>query len=139
MMKNKVNVTWTEEMAFEANVNDHKIVIDAAENVGGKNLGPRPKPLSLVSLGGCTGMDVVSILKKMRVEFDYFNVQVEGELTEEHPKYYHTITIYYIFKGKDLPMDKLEKAVNLSQERYCGVTAMLGKAAKINHKIIIEE
>ncbi len=138
-MKNKVDVTWAEEMSFEAYVNDHKIVLDADEKVGGKNRGPRPKPLTLVSLGGCTGMDVISILKKMRVEPDYFNVQVEGELTEEHPKYYHTITITYIFRGKDLPMEKLEKAINLSQDKYCGVSVMLNKTAKIEHKIVIGE
>ena len=126
-------------MAFEATVNDHKIILDAIEAVGGKDRGPRPKPLMLVSLGGCTGMDVVSMLKKMRVEYDGLNIEVEGELTEEHPKVYHTITINYIFKGKDLPMEKLEKAVSLSQERYCGVTAMLAKAAKIEHKIIVED
>lgn len=138
-MKNKVDVTWAEEMSFEAYVNEHKIVLDADEKVGGKNRGPRPKPLTLVSLGGCTGMDVISILKKMRVEPDYFNVQVEGELTEEHPKYYHTITITYIFRGKDLPMEKLEKAINLSQDKYCGVSVMLNKTAKIEHKIVIGE
>jgi putative redox protein len=138
-MNNKVEITWTEDMAFEATVNNHKIIIDADEAVGGKDRGPRPKPLTLVSLGGCTGMDVISILTKMRVKPDYFNVEIEGELTEEYPKYYHTIRINYIFKGKDLSMEKLEKAVNLSQERYCGVTAMLEKAAKIEHKIIIKE
>jgi len=138
-MSEKVNITWTEDMAFEAEVNNHKIVIDAVEAVGGKDRGPRPKPLTLVSLGGCTGMDVISILTKMRVKPDYFNVEIEGELTEKHPKYYHTIRINYIFKGKDLPMAKLEKAVSLSQDRYCGVTTMLNKAAKIEHKIIIEE
>jgi len=138
-MKSKIDITWTEDMSFDTNVNGHKIVLDAVEAVGGKDRGPRPKPLLLVALGGCTGMDVVSMLKKMRVEFDYFNIEVEGELTEEHPKYYHTITINYIFKGKDLPMNKLEKAVNLSQDRYCGVTAMLNKVAKIEHKIIIQE
>jgi len=138
-MKNKVEITWTENMAFEATVNDHKIIIDADEAVGGKDRGPRPKPLTLVSLGGCTGMDVISILTKMRVKPDYFNVEIGGELTEEHPKYYHTIRINYIFKGKDLPMEKLEKAVTLSQDRYCGVTAMLDKVAKIEHKIIVEE
>jgi len=137
-MKNKVDVTWTENMAFEATVNNHKIVLDAVESVGGKDRGPRPKALTLVSLGGCTGMDVVSMLKKMRVEFESLNIEVEGELTDEHPKVYHTITINYIFKGKGLPMEKLEKAVNLSQDRYCGVTAMLNKAAKIEHKIIVE-
>ncbi len=138
-MKTKVEITWTKDMAFEATVNDHKIIIDADEAVGGKDRGPRPKPLTLVSLGGCTGMDVISILTKMRVKPDYFNVEIEGELTEEHPKYYHTIRINYIFRGKDLPMEKLEKAVTLSQDRYCGVTAMLDKAAKIEHKIIIKE
>lgn len=138
-MKNKVDVTWTEDMAFEATVNGHKIMIDAVEAVGGKDRGPRPKPLLLLSLGGCTGMDVVSMLKKMRVEYEGLNIEVEGDLTEEHPKYYHTITIIYRFKGKDLPMDKLEKAVSLSQERYCGVTAMLAKAATIGHRIVVEE
>ncbi|MCF8378347.1 MAG: OsmC family protein [Bacteroidales bacterium] len=136
-MKNKVDIAWTENMAFEATVNDHKIMLDASPEVGGKNKGPRPKPLTLVSLGGCTGMDVVSILNKMRVQFDGLNIEVEGELSEEHPKVYHTITIIYHFKGKDLPIDKLEKAVNLSQERYCGVTAMLNKTARIEHKIVI--
>lgn len=125
-------------MAFEANVNNFKITIDADEAVGGQGLGPRPKALSLVSLAGCTGMDVISILKKMRVEPDGFDVEVEGELTEEHPKYYHKVHIRYIFKGKDLPLEKLEKAVNLSQDRYCGVSAMFSKAATITHEIILD-
>ncbi|MCD4745342.1 MAG: OsmC family protein [Bacteroidales bacterium] len=137
-MKNKIDVKWTKDMSFEAEVNEHKIILDAEEKVGGKNRGPRPKPLSLVSLGGCTGMDVISILKKMRVIPDYFNVSVEGELTEEHPKYYHTINITYTFRGENLPIDKIEKAVNLSQDKYCGVSVMLEKAAKITHKIVIE-
>ena len=134
-----INVKWMDEMAFETDVNGFKIVIDAEENVGGKNRGPRPKPLTLVSLAGCTAMDVISILTKMRVKPDYFNVEVSGELTDEHPKYYHTINLRYIFRGKDLPMEKLEKAVNLSQDRYCGVTEMLKKSAEIIHEIIIEE
>lgn len=138
-MKNKVDINWTEDMSFDASVNDHTIKLDAMEAVGGKNKGPRPKPLVLVALGGCTGMDVVSMLKKMRVQFTALNIEVEGELTEEHPKVYHTITIIYRFKGKDLPIEKLEKAVSLSQERYCGVTAMLQKVAKIENKIIVEE
>jgi putative redox protein len=137
-MKNKVDVNWTQDMSFEATVENYKIIMDAAKEVGGKGRGPRPKPLALVSLGGCTGMDVVSILTKMRVDIENLNIEVEGELTDEHPKYYHSILITYKFKGKDLPLDKLEKAVNLSQERYCGITAMFGKAAKIDHKIVVE-
>ena len=138
-MAETVNINWMDEMAFEAEVNDFKIVLDAEERVGGKNRGPRPKPLTLVSLGGCTGMDVISILNKMRVQPDDFNVNVSGELTEEHPKYFHKIHIIYTFKGKDLPMEKLEKAINLSQDRYCGVTAMLDKVAEMTHEIVIEK
>lgn len=135
MITNKVDVSWTGEMAFEADVNGFKLVIDADEKVGGQNKGPRPKPLTLASLGGCTAMDVISILKKMRVEPTWFNVEVEGELTEEYPKYYHTIRLTYQFKGDNLEMEKLQKAVELSQERYCGVSALLSKGAKIESKI----
>ncbi len=138
-MNHEINVAWKGDMGFEAEVNDFKIKLDADETVGGKNQGPRPKALSLVSLGGCTGMDVVSILGKMRVFPEDFEIKVSGELTEEHPKYYNKIHITYIFKGEDLPMAKLEKAVNLSQERYCGVSAMLGKAAEITHEIIVNQ
>ena len=132
-----VKVNWLQNMAFEAEVNGHKIVIDAAEPVGGENLGPRPKPLMLVALAGCTGMDVVSILNKMRVEVEAFNVVVEGDLTEEHPKQFSQMRVIYEFKGNDLPMDKLEKAINLSEERYCGVSAMYKKAIGIITEIRI--
>lgn len=138
-MAETVNIKWTEGMAFEAEVNDFKITLDATPAVGGQNKGPRPKPLTLVSLGGCTGMDVISILNKMRVKPDYFNVEVSGEMTEEHPKYYHKIHIKYIFRGKDLPMAKLEKAVTLSQDRYCGVSEMLRAKSELIHEIVIED
>ncbi len=137
-MKHKINNTWKENMAFEADVNGFKITLDADEAVGGENRGPRPKALTLVSLAGCTSMDVISILKKMRVEPEYFNVEVEGELTDEHPKYYHSIHVKYIFRGKDLPMAKLEKAVSLSEDRYCGVSALLSKGAKLTSEIVVE-
>ena len=134
----KVNVNWSGNMAFEAEVNGFKIPLDAEERVGGQNGGPRPKPLVLVALAGCTGMDVVSILGKMKVEFDYFNVEVSGNMTDEHPKYYNKIHIKYIFRGHHLPIDKLEKAITLSQEKYCGVSVMLRKVAEITHEIVIE-
>ncbi len=138
-MKKIADITFHEEMSFNVEVDGHKFMIDATEDVGGKDRGPRPKPLTLASLGGCTGMDVISILRKMRVEPDYFNVSVSAEMTDEHPKYYNKIHILYVFKGKELPMDKLEKAITLSQDRYCGVTTMLNKAAEITHEIKILE
>lgn len=139
MATTKIELNWKKKMAFEAEVNGYIIPLDADERVGGENKGARPKPLTLVSLGGCTGMDVVSMLTKMRVNLDGFNISVSGELTDEHPKYFHKIHITYTFKGKDLPMEKLKKAINLSQDRYCGVTAMLDKVAEITYDIIMED
>lgn len=136
-MKTKIDCTWKSDMAFEADVNGFKIMIDADPAVGGSDRGPRPKPLTLVSLAGCTGMDVISILKKMRVEPAYFNVGVEGEMTEEHPKYYHRINVIYELKGKDIDIEKVEKAVNLSRDRYCGVYELLRHGAEITYEIRI--
>lgn len=139
MAKQEVKVSWLENMAFEADVNDHKIILDAAEEVGGENRGPRPKPFLLTALAGCTGMDVVSILKKMRVDLEGFNVVVEGELTEEHPKQFYKMNVIYEFTGTDLPLEKLQKAVSLSEERYCGVSAMFKKAIELSSEIRIKE
>jgi putative redox protein len=139
MSKQEVKINWLENMAFEADVNGHKIILDAAVPVGGENRGPRPKPLLLAALAGCTGMDVVSILKKMRIELEDFNVVVEGDLTDEHPKQFYKMNVIYEFKGKDLPMEKLKKAVSLSEERYCGVSAMYKKAIEITSEIKIIE
>ena len=136
-MKTSLNLNWKEEMSFESEVNGHKIVIDAVEKVGGKNRGPRPKPFMLLALAGCTSMDVISILKKMRVELDDYACEVEANETEEHPKHYDEMKIIYKFWGKDLPKDKLEKAVNLSEERYCGVSYVYNKYVKMSYEIQI--
>ena len=131
----ELEMSWMPEMGFETDFQGHHLTIDAEEKFGGQNRGVRPKPLLLVSLAGCTGMDVVSILKKMRVPFKDLKVRVTGELTEEHPKYYHKLHLTYLIWGDNLDHAKVEKAVNLSQERYCGVTFMLKKAAEITHEI----
>ncbi len=136
MSHHTLNAAWKEGMAFETEVNGHKIIMDADDSVGGEDNGPRPKPLLLASLAGCTGMDVISILKKMKQPYTYFNVDVESEATEEHPKHYNKITVIYEFKASDnLDEKKVEKAVNLSQERYCGVSALLKKAISVDYKI----
>lgn len=112
-------------MAFEAEIDGHTIVMDATEKVGGQNLGPTPKPLLMASLGGCTAMDVISLAKKMRQEVESFEIEMEADLTEEHPMRYTDIKMIYKFKGNNLNREKLEKAVSLSQNRYCGVSATL--------------
>jgi len=134
-MKINVETRWQGKMAFVANVSGHEVMMDADTGVGGEDLGPRPKALLLAGLAGCTGMDVISILEKMRVFPATFDVKIEAEQTEEHPKVYSHITLVYQFGGKDLPIEKLEKAVSLSQDRYCGVSAMLSKAAVLTHRI----
>ncbi|MCL4483574.1 MAG: OsmC family protein [Bacteroidetes bacterium] len=138
-MKQEINLSWKKGMAFETELFGHKLTIDADQSNGGQNLGPRPKPLLMVALAGCTGMDVVSILEKMRVELADLNVRVEGEVTEEHPKQFTSLHIIYEFWGKDLPMEKLEKAVSLSDERYCGVSATLKKGIPVTHEIVVHD
>lgn len=135
----KIDIDWKGKMTFDAHVNGHTIALDADAAVGGEDRGPRPKALLMVGLAGCTGMDVISILNKMRVAIDDLNIAVEADMTDEHPKYYHAMKIIYTFTGKDLPLDKLEKAVNLSQERYCGVNYMLGKSSEITYEIVVKE
>lgn len=134
-MATNAQVVFKEGMHFEGKLGEHSIAIDAAEQFGGTNKGPTPKPLLLIALGGCTGMDVVSILDKMKVKFEHFEVDISAESTEEHPKYYKTIKITYMFKGENIPYSKVKKAIELSQEKYCGVSAMLGKAAEVNYEI----
>ena len=133
----EAKVIWNDGMSFTAKLDGFDIIIDADESVGGKNLGPRPKGLTLISLAGCTGMDVISILKKMRVDVDSFEVSTEASLTEEHPKRFKSIKLIYEFKGTDIPLDKVKKAVSLSEERYCGVSETLKPKVEITNEIRI--
>ena len=134
-MAEEINIQWKGKMLFNADSTGGSFNIDAAENVGGENNGLRPKALMLTSLAGCSGLDVVSLLKKMRVEIDDFTVNVKGELTDVHPKYYHKVHVEYKFYGSDLTKDKIEKAVKLSQERYCGVSEMFRQFADLTYDI----
>ncbi len=134
-MRHKIESAWKGRMKFDTEVNGHHFYMDqAGEN--GDNSGPRPKPLMLAALAGCTGMDVISILKKMKQEVEYFNVVVEGDTEEEHPNAFIKMHIIYEFKGKDLEIEKIEKAISLSMERYCGVSAVYRKAGiEMSHEV----
>lgn len=136
-MKQTINTAWNGNMQFDALVGDHHVIMDASPEVGGTNEGPRPKVLMLASLAGCTGMDVISILKKMRVEPKTFNIRIEAELTEEHPKHYSSMHLIYEFTGENLEEDKLKKAIELSQDRYCGVSAVYKKAMPVTYEVRI--
>ncbi len=137
-MKHTVDTSWKGNMLFDANVSGHHVMMDALPPVGGEDKGSRPKEMMLAALAGCTGMDVVSVLKKMRVELAGLNIRVEAEVTEVHPKHYNKMHIIYEFTGTDLPSNLLKKAVDLSQNRYCGVSFMYKKAMEVTYEIRIK-
>ncbi len=139
----KVEVKFVDGMTFIGKGDsNHWVVMDGAETVGGSDAGTRPMELLLVSLGGCTGMDVVSILRKKRVKFDRFEIKITGERAEEHPKVYTKVDIEYLIYGKDIREKDVEQAIELSQSKYCSVSAILRKSgAEVNYtyKIITPE
>ena len=137
MNKTKIKGIKRGNMAFEMDLDGHTLVTDAPETIGGNNLGPRPKQLLLAGLIGCTGIDVASILKKMNIEVDDLSIEAEADSSEEQPKVYEKIHLTYTFKGKNLPKKNIERAVSLSQEKYCSVSAILKKAAPITYVVII--
>lgn len=134
----KIIANWNGEMKFTAHGDTgHNVSMDAAGEIGGSNQGFRPKELVVIGLAGCTAMDVMSILKKMKSEPQAFRVEIEVEQTENHPKVFSKIHLKYIVKG-DVPEEKLKRAIDLSQKQYCGVSAMLEKTAEITYEHIYE-
>lgn len=131
-------VSWTGGMAFNGHTGSgHDVVMDARDDVGGENKGPRPTELLLAALGGCTGMDVVSILRKMRVEFDKVEVAVEAHERAEHPKYFERFHLVYRITGANVPADKVKRAVELSETQYCSVAGLFRHGASIDYTIEI--
>ena len=135
-MTNHITTKWLGEMAFESNnPSGHTVRIDAGEENGGSGAGLRPKALMLSGLAGCSGLDVASLIKKMKLEVDDFKIETIANLTDEHPKYYDSVVIEYHFTGANLNEEKLKKAVDLSVEKYCGVMEMFRKFAKLDIQI----
>lgn len=136
-----VKVVWQEKMTFEVQQDGHTFLIDAAESVGGRDLGPKPKGLLLSALAGCTGMDVISILGKMRVPVERFAVSVDAEQTEDHPKRYTSARIRYELWGEGLEdkEKKVRRAVFLSENNYCGVSATLKPSMELSTEIVVND
>jgi len=137
----EARIKWVDGLRFVGQAGSkHAVVMDAGEQVGGEDTGVRPGELPLIAVGGCTGIDVVSILNKMRVPFDDIEIFVSSESAPEHPKYYTKIEMKYIIRGKDLPEEKVQKAIELSQERYCSVSESLRRNVDVTHIYeIVEE
>ena len=123
-------------MAFTSFLNGFPLTTDTASDADGTNKGPRPKALMLLALSGCTGVDIIAILNKMRVNFSDLSIDVQGDLTDEDAAIYHTVTVTYKIKVAEADEAKVEKAVTLSQDKYCGVAAMFRKFAELKKEIV---
>ncbi|MBS1608608.1 MAG: OsmC family protein [Bacteroidetes bacterium] len=135
MAQHEIETHWMGKMQFNALVNGHTVIMDAPQRVGGEEKGPIPKPFILTALSGCTGMDVVAILRKANLEVDDFNLKVTGELSKRPPLEYVTIHIVYDIKGKIADKEAVLNAVNDSQEKICGVSHMLKKALPVTWEV----
>ncbi|TVR59353.1 MAG: OsmC family peroxiredoxin [Spirochaetaceae bacterium] len=129
---------YRDGLAFDIRLQGHDLTVDADTSSGGKGYGPTPKSLILSALAGCTGMDVAAILGKMKMPFESFAVEVDGESAESHPHVYTKVMVRYLFTGNETDREKIEKAVNLSLTKYCPVAAMIKASAELEYEIITD-
>lgn len=130
----ETKVVWNGKMKFTGNTpSNFSIVMDASSDHGGEDQGARPMELVLVALGGCTGMDVISILQKMKEKVENFEIKISAERAEEHPKVYKKVHLEYILKGENLKEENIRKAIELSQTKYCSVSAILKGTGEVTY------
>ena len=142
MMSNtmKARVKWVEKRTFLGESGSgHSVVMDGAPDAGGRDLGLRPMETLLLGMGGCTAFDVVHILEKARETVIDCELEIEADRAEEDPKVFTQIKIRYIVSGKNLSRDKVQRAVDLSAEKYCSASIMLGKVANISHEVVLRD
>jgi putative redox protein len=136
----KASVQLVDGVMFVAESDSgHALVLDGPPEGGGRNAGVRPMELLLLGLGGCTAYDVVSILRKARQQVEGCRLELEADRAPEPPKVFTKIHIHYIVMGKNVSADQVRKAIDLSAEKYCSASVMLGKTAEITHDFVIEE
>ncbi|MDC1318696.1 OsmC family protein [Candidatus Thioglobus sp.] len=135
-----LSVNWVDGMLMVGKSHSgHSITMDGPIEIGGENLGVRPMEMLLLGVAGCTMIDVVTTLKKMRQDLSHCETRISAERANEHPKVFTDIHIEFIVKGKDLDSKKVDKAITLSAEKYCSASIMLGKTAKITHDFEVLE
>ena len=136
----KARIKLADGMTFVAQSGSgHGIVVDASPDIGGHDLGPRPMELVLMGTGACSAVDVVLILRRSRQDVADCVVELEGERATEDPKVFTRLHFHYVITGKNLSASHVERAINLSKEKYCSATAMLGKTAEISYEVEIVE
>jgi putative redox protein len=138
MLYETVQATLETGMRFNIETGSgHRILLDAAEHNGGQNTGPQPMEILLVGLAGCSGMDIIAILRKKRQDITAYEIRIHGERTEEYPRVFVEITIEHIFTGHAVQPEAVKRAIDLTEERYCGASATLGKTATIKNTFSI--
>ena len=136
-MHSTMTCSWQGNLAFVSQLGDHAVRTDASAAHGGEGSGASPKSLMMAALAGCTGVDIVAILGKMRMEFATLRIVVEAELSEEVPAVYRAMHLRYEIEGDRVERDKVVKAVQLSQEKYCGVSAMYRRIMEISWEVVV--
>jgi putative redox protein len=136
----KARVKWVEDVCFMGETESgHAVIMDASPDIGGRNLGMRPMEMLLIGMGGCSSIDVVTILKKSRQPITDCVAEITAERADEIPKVFTKIHVHFVVTGKGLNPVQVERAVNLSAEKYCSASIMLGKAAQMSHDFEIVE
>jgi len=131
----KTTIKWTEPMNFSGiTPSGHELKMDAGEGDGGQDMAARPTEFLLYAVAGCTGIDIISILKKMRLEVANFSMDIEGTRAEEHPRRFTAIHVHYVLEG-ELPEDKVIRAIELSKDKYCSVAASLSSEITASYSI----
>jgi putative redox protein len=139
-MTNTAKVSWVDGALFVAEGGSgHTITMDGAADIGGRNLASRPMEVMLMGMGGCTAIDVVSMLKKQRQDIEGVEVSLVGERAQNHPMVYTEVKVVYTVRGRKLSKALVERAVSLSDEKYCSATAMFKKTAKVTHEVVLVE
>ena len=139
-MSNTAKISWVDGALFVAEAGSgHTFTMDGSADVGGRNLGARPMEVMLMGMGGCTAIDVVSMLKKQRQDILGVEVALVGERATEHPMVYTEVKLVYTVRGRKLSRPLVERAVSLSDEKYCSATAMFKLSAKVSHEVVLVE
>ena len=136
----KTQIKWMQDVSFKGkSESGHEVILDGPEELGGKGLGMRPMEMMLIGMGGCTSFDVVTILKKSRQQITGCIAEIEAVRADAIPKVFTSIHIHFLIKGIDLQKKAVERAVELSANKYCSASIMLGKSVKITHDFVISE
>ena len=139
-MANTAKISWVEGALFVAESGSgHTFTMDGAADVGGRDLGARPMEVLLMGMGGCTAIDVVSMLKKQRQDIEGVEISLVAERADGYPKVYTEVKVVYTVRGRKLNRALVERAVSLSDEKYCSATAMFKKTAKVTHEVVLVE